>query len=95
MSPATRDPVILAKASERLGVLAKMLDTRVCANEWIGGKDFTFADIACGHILYRYFSLNWQRPELANLDLYYDRLQTRPSFAEHVMVSYEALRGSY
>lgn len=95
LPPATRDPEILSNATKRLGLLAEMLDGRISGNEWIGGKDFTFADIACGHILYRYFSLNWQRPELANLSQYYDRLQKRPAFAKHVMVSYEALRGSY
>lgn len=95
LPPETRDPEVLAKASEHLATLAEMLDGRISDNEWIGGEDFTFADIACGHILYRYFSLNWQRPELENLSRYYDRLQKRPAFAEHVMVSYEALRGSY
>jgi len=62
---------------------------------FFGGADFTFADIACGHILYRYFNLDWKQPDLPALAAYYSRIRERPAFKEHVMVSYEALRGSY
>lgn len=95
LSPETRDPTILEGATERLTPLAHMLDARLAQNTWVGGKHFTFADIACGHILYRYFSLEWPRPDFPALSSYYERLQERAAFRDNVMVSYEALRGSY
>ncbi len=95
LSPASRDPAILARATEGLRPLAGMLDARVANGPWIGGDDFTFADIACGHILHRYFTLDWERPDLPALLAYYERLQDRPAYRDHAMVSYEALRGSY
>ena len=95
LSPKTRDPVILERAIEKLSPLARIFDTRVKNKTWIGGEVFTFADVACGHILYRYFNLAWERPDLPALASYYERLQQRPAFRKHVMVSYEELRGSY
>ena len=95
LDPATRDPQILSSASERLIALAQMLDDRIADGPWLGGDDFTFADISCGHILHRFYSLAWDRPVLKNLDRYFERLQSRPAYRAHAMVSYEDLRGSY
>ena len=95
LSPESRDPVILQRASEGLKSLASILAERVADGPWLGGDDFTFADIACGHILHRYFTLNWERPDLPELKAYYERLQERPAYRDHAMVSYEELRGSY
>ena len=95
LSPDHRDPAILANAVNTLRRLAAMLDARVAGGPWIGAEDFTFADIACGHILYRYFTLDWDRPNLMALAAYYKRLQERAAYRDHVMVSYESLRGSY
>jgi len=95
LSPHERDPQILKLATEKLVPLAKVLDRQLQNKTWIGGSQFTFADIACGHILYRYFNLEWDRPNCTNLDSYYERLQEREHFRECVMVSYEPLRGSY
>ena len=95
LAPETRDPKILEAASEKVSGLAKILANRLKDGPWIAGDNFSFADIACGHILYRYFSLDWTPPDLPQIASYYDRLQKRPAFAEHVMVSYEPLRGSY
>ena len=95
MAPHSRDPEYLDEATAKLIPLARLLDTRLSSMDFIGGPAFTYADIACGHILYRYFSLNWERPVLPELAAYYERLQTRAAFCEHVMVTYEELRGSY
>ena len=95
LPPKTRDPQILHDATSRLIPLAEMLDLRIGKGPWLDEDRFSFADIACGHILHRYFSLDWPRPALANLSDYYERLQTRPAYRNHAMVSYEALRGSY
>jgi glutathione S-transferase len=95
LSPNTRDPQILREATAKLIPLARILDQRIDKGPWLDGDRFSFADIACGHILHRYHSLDWPRPELPNLGRYYERLQTRPAYRDHAMVSYEALRGSY
>lgn len=95
LPPETRDPAILKRATENLIPLAEMLDARIGHGPWLDGERFSFADIACGHILHRYHTLSWARPDLPHLGAYYDRLQTRAPYRTHTMVSYEALRGSY
>lgn len=95
LPPETRDPAILEQAVGRLTPLARILADRLGEGPWIAGETFTFADIACGHILHRYFTLNWARPDLPALACYYQRLQSRPAYRAHAMVSYESLRGSY
>lgn len=95
LDPKTRDPAILTRAVEAVIPLAEILDRRIGQGPWLDGEQFSFADIACGYVLYRYYALDWDRPYLANLAGYYERLQQRPAFRDHVMVSYEALRGTY
>lgn len=95
LPPATRDPAILRRATSKLIPLAEMLDARIAEGPWLDGDRFSFADIACGHILHRYFSLAWPRPELPHLGRYYERLKERPAYRDHAMISYEALRGTY
>lgn len=94
-TPIRSDPDILRQSTERLIPLARILNDRLKDGPWLDGDHFTFADIACGHILHRYHTLDWARPHLQNLSSYYERLQTRSAYRENAMVSYEALRGSY
>jgi glutathione S-transferase len=95
LAPETRDPSILERATEKLIPLARILSDRIGDATWLGGDRFTFADIACGHILHRFFALNWPRPDLPRLRSYYERLQGRPAYRDHAMVPYDELRGSY
>ena len=91
-APDQRDETTLAVAVTRFeGHLATLQD-RIGAGPWVLGADFTVADILCGHLLYRYFTLDIVRGELPGIAAYYARLQDRPAFAEHVMVSYDPLR---
>jgi len=66
-------------------------DEQLASNAYLAGKHFTPADIQFGHVLYRYFNMDIPRIELHNVAAYYDRLQKRPAFRKHVMVSYEEL----
>ena len=54
---------------------------------------FSLADIAVGVTLYRYFEMDIDRPALSNLQGWYERLRERPAFRDHVMISFEELRG--
>ena len=50
-------------------------------------------DIPAGAQLYRYFTLEIERPALPNVEAWYGRLTERPAYREHVMVPYDDLRG--
>ena len=58
----------------------------------VATEAFSFGDILTGHSLYRYYAVPIDRAETPHLDAYYERLQRRPAFVEHSMVSFEPLR---
>lgn len=87
-----RDHAAIARAVEQTKPLARMLDARIGAGPWMAGSDFTFADVMAGNLLYRYFTLDFEKTETPNLRAYYERLAARPAYAKHNMVSYEPLR---
>ena len=91
---ADRDPRQVARGEAELARLAPMIDRRIGKRPWLAGDDFTFADIMVGHILYRYFDVDFARVPTPNLEAYYRRCTARPAYAEHVMVSYDSLRVS-
>ena len=92
LDPALLTPESEAAAATKMLPLATSLAARIGSGPWIGGEAFSYADIICGHLLYRYFELPFERADLPALSNYYDRLQSRPAFRKHVMVSYESLR---
>jgi len=50
-------------------------------------------DIPLGTALYRYFEMGLSTPELPHLRAWYARLCERAPYREHVMRSFEDLRG--
>lgn len=92
-TPASqRQPERIAAAVEALKPIAALLDARIGAGPWMAGEAFTFADIMAGHLLYRYYTVDFDRAPTPALDAYYARLAARPAFAEQAMVSYDSLR---
>ncbi|WP_442578582.1 glutathione S-transferase family protein [Mesorhizobium sp. ASY16-5R] len=90
--PSRRDLPAIEAAEKRMKPLAQMFDARMADSAYIGGDDVSFADMITGTLLYRYFTLDFDRADTPNLRAYYDRLCQRPAYAGHVMVSYESLR---
>ncbi len=91
VAPSRRDHAAIAAAAGRLKPLASMLDARIGAGPWLAGAAFTFADIAAGHQLNRYFSLDFEKAETPALRAYWERLTERPAYREHAMVGWEEL----
>ena len=92
--PSKQDPAAITRAAEAIRPVAKMLDARIGAGPWLAGDDFTFADVAFGPQLYRYFTLPFDRADTPALSAWYDRMQARPDYRDHAAVSYEPLRVS-
>lgn len=85
-------PGQLDAAAEAVKPLALMFDARLGKGPYLGGEDLSFADMITGCLLYRYYTLDFDRAATPALDSYYARLCERPCYREHVMVSYESLR---
>ena len=90
--PSQRDPAALARALRQLDTRLDVIEAQIGENPYIAGADFTLADIVIGHGLYRYFTIDIPRRDRPRLAAYYARLNRRPAYARHVMVSYEPLR---
>ena len=87
-----RNHALVDSGVAALKTLLPRLDARLADADYLGGDDICFADIVAGHVLYRYMTMDFDKPATPNIDGYYARLSQRPAYAEHVMVSYDSLR---
>lgn len=89
---AKRNMEAFAVAVEKAKGTMAIVDARIGNGPFLGGENLTFADVMLGHMLYRYFTLDFDRADLPNLRAYYDRLTERVAYREHVMVDYSVLQ---
>ncbi|WP_353475886.1 glutathione S-transferase family protein (plasmid) [Salipiger sp. H15] len=92
LPPSQRDPAARAAG---LGVVTeafRLLEARLSEGDFLAGDRLTMGDIPAGSALFRYYTMEIERPELPALAEYYARLCERPAYREHVMVSYDSLR---
>ncbi len=89
-----RDKQALADGIAAFDQVTQILETRLEGRDYVGGAEFTLADIVIGHILFRYFDIDIPRPERPGLRRYYNRLASRPAYRDHVMISYDSLKDS-
>ena len=72
----------------------QLLDKFLQNQSFLCDTQLSLADIAVGTTLYRYFELEIERPEIPYVTAWYERLQTRPAYQEHVMVPFSEMQGS-
>ncbi len=89
---AERDRDAIRAAEARMKPLASTLDARLADAAFLGGNSPCWADTIVGTLLFRYFTLDFDRAETPHLRAYYDRLARHAPYAKHVMVSFESLR---
>jgi glutathione S-transferase len=76
----------IAKTAADTGKLWARLNERLAGKVYVAGQHFTMGDIPVGCWIHSWFALPVERPELKNVKAWYERLQTRPAYARHVMV---------
>ena len=77
----------------RSAALFQLLDRHLAGKTFVAGETLTIGDITAGAQLFRYFELPIERPAIPNVKAWYERLKQRPAYREHVMVSFDDLRG--
>jgi glutathione S-transferase len=85
--PAIR--AALARCTEHFQKIDRLLEGR----SFLLGDALSLADITIGTSLYRYFELEIERPQLAQVERWYRTLQQRNAFRDHVMIPFGELRG--
>ena len=71
----------------------EIFDARLKHHKFILGDQLTLGDIPTGAFLFRYFTMDIERPSLPHLERYYNDLKQRPAYQDAVMVDYSSLRG--
>ncbi|HCP01653.1 MAG: glutathione S-transferase [Alphaproteobacteria bacterium] len=84
--PEDRDNAKIAAAQRAWVRGMTILDGQLAQTGYVAGDDFTLADIPLGPIAHRFFSLDIERPDLANLRRWYDTLAGRPAFQEWCLI---------
>ena len=73
--------------------LMQIVEAELATRPYLAGDRFTIGDIPLGATLYRYFELEIDRPSLPRVGAWYERLQSRPAYRQHVMIPFDDLRG--
>ena len=89
---AERDHSAIEAGSAELMQLMPLVEKRLGEGPFLNGEALSFADISFGHLLYRYFTLDFDRADTPLLQAYYARLQDRSAYREYVMVDYMGMK---
>lgn len=84
-APADRDEARINAAIVRAGDYLKMADETLGRQPWLSGETFAMGDIPLGSLIYAWFELPIQRPDLPNVADWYARLRERPAYQRGVM----------
>jgi len=83
---ADRDMPAIEKAAADLGETWRLFDTHLQNQRFVVGDTLTIGDIPLGAAFYRYVNLPIKRPSLPTIEAWYERLQERAPFRQHVMI---------
>ena len=86
--PEKRDPEKIEGSVRATAGVIPVLDTHLEANQYVAGSSLTMGDVALGSLVYRWFELEIDRPDLPSLRAWYERLADRPAYQKTVMVSF-------
>ena len=89
----SRNPGAIDAALQSCDRHFQLLDAHLESHPFLAGSEFTLADIPAGTSLHRYFEMGVEVPRHHHVAEWYARLSERSAYKEHVMVSFEELRG--
>lgn len=84
--PEKRDPAAIENALKRTERAWGIVDSYLAKSNYLAGEAFTLGDIPVGVWAYRWYHLPIERPGLANVAAWYERLRERPAYRKHVMI---------
>jgi len=83
-SPIHQEPGAIAASTDAWNAQMRILEDHLdAAGAHVAGEGFTLADIVIGLSVHRWFMTPIERPRLAAVDAYYERLSERPAFRVH------------
>jgi len=64
------------------------LEAHLADRRYVAGDALTIGDIPLGPMIYRYLAMDIERPDLPNVQAWYERLAERPAYQRHVMIPF-------
>ena len=83
--PEKRDHAAIAASQAKAAEAMKILDANLSRNAYVAGDAFSMGDIPVGVFTYRFRQLVPERPPLPNLERWYESLEKRSAFRDHVV----------
>ncbi|MEM7000742.1 MAG: glutathione S-transferase family protein [Pseudomonadota bacterium] len=81
-------PEKIERAIQACGTVFAQLEQQLADRDFVCGERLTVADIAIGAMMFRYMTLDIERPALPAINAWYQRLTERQSYQKHVMLEY-------
>ncbi len=82
--PERRDHAAIAQAIGEAARAWGMIGTELGRHPYICGDQPTLADITWGVHVHRWLNMEFDRPDIPNLRVWYERLLARPVYKEHI-----------
>lgn len=86
VAAAERDQALVTACKQRTAAALTRFEMFLGDKPFVCGDQPTVGDLPVGAALYRYYALDYERPDLPRLAAYYERLKRRPAYATHVML---------
>ncbi len=90
---AEQDAPAIGRALSATTRSLTIMEQRLSAAPYLGGAEFTYADIVAGVAMFRWSTMEIERPVLPAVEDWHGRLNERRAFRKAVNVPYEELRG--
>jgi glutathione S-transferase len=81
-----RDPQAIEESRLKTAEILGYLDAHLKNRAYIAGDDLTMGDIPMGCGVWRWYGLQFDRPELPNLQRWFDNLRQRPAYQGVVLL---------
>ncbi len=91
---AERDHALVEEGIRAMHRLMPIAEARIARDGWLAGETISLADFTFGVQLYRYYAVDFDRPETPHVDAYYARLRDRAPYRDHAMVPFDSLRAA-
>ncbi len=82
--PEQRDQAAIDKAVADTARVWNMVSAQLALHPYLGGDDLTLADFPWGPHLHRWFTMDFDRPDVPHLRAYYDLLLERPAYESYL-----------
>ena len=80
-----QDPDRIAQSAKATGKLLQIFEQHMQRRDFVTGDQLTMGDIPLGSMMFKYYSLDIERPSLPNIESWYARLCQREAYQIHAM----------